>query len=109
MNPAPQAEVPAAADATAIRPPLPCRFCHIAVDQPKRRDMVKEYCSDRHRAAFRAAQVQLAIQTARETVQAAVNALGEHQARLEGALALLARYEPKKRPDRAAKPAADEK
>jgi hypothetical protein len=54
--------------------------------------MVKEYCSDRHRAAFRDSQVQAALQAARDSVQAAVDALAEHQARLEGAMALLDRY-----------------
>lgn len=88
---------PPAADSTPTRPPVPCRFCGVPVEQPKRRDITKEYCSDRHRAAFRDAQVQAAVRNALQACQDAADAMAEHQARLEGAMQQLARFARKSR------------
>ena len=62
--------------------------------------MVKEFCSDRHRAAFRDAQVQTALRNAQQACQDAANALAEHAAKLEGAMQQLARFARKPRPEK---------
>jgi len=46
-----------------------CRHCGVPVLQPKRRGQVKDFCSDRHRAAFRDAQVQAGIREAQAAIQ----------------------------------------
>lgn len=80
-------------EATAPRPTFrACRFCQTPVSQPKRRDMVKDFCSDRHRAAFRDAQVQHAIQTAQDAMAEAGAEFERLAARLTGAADLLERY-----------------
>jgi hypothetical protein len=62
--------------------------------------MVKDYCTDRHRAAFRDRQVQEAILVARTAVSDAVIAMAAHATRLDDALTLLDRYRrtPKPKP-----------
>lgn len=71
----------------------PCRFCQIPVLQPKRKDTVKDFCSDRHRAAFRDAQVQHALKEAQAAVEETSSELARLSARLDGAMQLLARYQ----------------
>lgn len=46
----------------------PCRHCQVAVLQPTRRGQVKDFCSDRHRAAYRDGQVQAGIRKAQEAI-----------------------------------------
>jgi hypothetical protein len=55
----------------------PCKHCGIDVPQPKRRGQVKDFCTDRHRAAYRDNLVQEAHLNA-EAV------LGEVRAFMEG-------------------------
>lgn len=85
----------------------PCRFCGVAVAQPKRRDIVKDFCSDRHRAAFRDQQVQHAIRTALAAIQEAAGEFERLVSRLDGAAGLLERYQRKPRKDRPPKAPAE--
>lgn len=71
----------------------PCRFCQTLVTQPTRRGQVKDFCTDRHRAAFRDGQVQAGIQNARDAIRETIDELGRLTARLEGSDQLLARFQ----------------
>lgn len=67
----------------------PCRHCQVPVEQPKRKNQVKDFCSDRHRAAFRDAQVQAGIREAQAVVvetQAAIQGTRDELERLEARL-----------------------
>lgn len=68
--------------------------------------MQKDFCSDRHRAAFRDAQVQHAIRTAQEAMAEAGAEFERLAAKLTGAADLLERYRKhESRPRPARKPA----
>lgn len=69
----------------------PCRFCQALVEQPKRRGQVKDFCSDRHRAAFRDSQIQAGIREAKAALQETRDELERLQARLDAADQLLDR------------------
>lgn len=82
----------------------PCKHCGGPVVAPKRRNVVKDFCSDRHRAAFRDASIARAIAQAEAVVVEAGHAmldlrneLDRQVARLTGALGLLERCRPKAR------------
>ncbi len=70
---------------------------------PKRRGVVKDFCSDRHRAAFRDATIARQIEAAEAVVVEAGhvlvdmrNELDRQVARMTGALAMLERCRPKR-------------
>jgi hypothetical protein len=91
-------DVTPAAEATAAPPaPVPtfkpCRHCQVPVEQPKRRGQVKDFCSDRHRAAFRDAQIQGAMKQAQAAIEETSGELARLSARLDGAMQLLERYQ----------------
>lgn len=71
--------------------PKLCRYCQQPLTPPKRKGIVKEFCSDRHRAAFRDEQQQAALREAESAVTDAMADLERHAARLSGALSLLDR------------------
>lgn len=81
--------------------------CGNTVPPPKRRGLIKEFCSDRCRAAFREKQIQAALREAVEAVDEAAGELARLSARLDGAKLLLARYQAKTtRPRKPRQPAA---
>jgi hypothetical protein len=53
----------------ALPAPRPCRFCGALVAQPRRRGQVKEFCSDKHRAAFALQKRQDALKSAIEDLE----------------------------------------
>lgn len=69
-----------------------CRHCQAPVQQPTRRGQIKDFCNDRHRAAFRDNLVQGAIQEAKTVLAEASAELAQWSARMDGAMALLDRY-----------------
>lgn len=69
----------------------PCRHCQVPVRQPKRRGQVKDFCTDRHRAAFRDSQIQAGIRAAKAAVQETRDELERLLARLDAADQLLDR------------------
>lgn len=80
----------------------PCKHCGGPVVAPKRRGVVKDFCCDRHRAAFRDASIAKAIEQAEAVVVEAGNAmldlrneLDRQVARLTGAMGLLERCRPR--------------
>ncbi|MGE0430533.1 MAG: hypothetical protein AB7P11_21225 [Hydrogenophaga sp.] len=81
----------------------PCKHCGGPVVAPKRRGVVKDFCSDRHRAAFRDATIARQIEAAEAVVVEAGhvlvdmrNELDRQVARMTGALAMLERCRPKR-------------
>lgn len=82
---------PAGESTATATPTRPCRFCQIPVPQPKRRGQVKDFCSDRHRAAFRDAQVQAGIREAQAAIQETRDEISRLDARLSAATQLLER------------------
>lgn len=67
--------------------------------------MVREFCTDRCRAAYREKQIQAAMKEATDAVEEAAGELARLSARLDGARQLLERYRAKRtRPRR--RPAA---
>ncbi len=60
-----------------------CRHCGQPVQQPTRRGQVKEFCSDRHRAAFRDAQIQAGIREAQAAIRDTRQALSDTRDELE--------------------------
>lgn len=85
----------------------PCRFCQAPVQQPTRKGQVKDFCTDRHRAAFRDSQAQAAVQNARNAIQETLDELARLSARLKGSDQLLARFQRHgRRPRSVRKPAA---
>lgn len=81
-------------DQTTSEPGVrPCRFCQAPVQQPRRRGQVKDFCTDRHRAAFRDQAAQAAVQNARDAIRETIDEVNRLVARLEGSDQLLARFQ----------------
>jgi hypothetical protein len=97
-------ERPATAEATAtVYQEKPCRHCGGPVVAPKRRGIVKDFCSDKHRAAFRDHQVAAAVQEAQRAIEDTKDAiedtrseLARLEARLTGARQLLEQAVPRR-------------
>jgi uncharacterized coiled-coil protein SlyX len=90
------------AEATAQHPP--CRNCGGPVVPPKRRGLVKAFCKDRCRAAYRdkriaaaIAEVALAVAETRQAIDQVTGELDRLVARLDGAAQLLDQTRPKKK------------
>lgn len=95
---------------TATLVHAPCKYCGGPVTPPKRRGLVKDFCRDRCRAAYRdqrlaqaAQQAQQAVQECRATIQAGMVTvegvladIAQTEARLAGAAQLLERLTAKK-------------
>jgi hypothetical protein len=73
-------------------PVRPCRLCQVPVPQT-RKGTVKDFCCDRHRAAFRTQRVQRAIADAQAALDEAAGELARLAARLDGAQRLLAPFQ----------------
>lgn len=75
----------------------PCRFCDAPVEQPtgRHRKLVKDFCSPKHRAAFREREHQKALALAVEAIDNAEGAVGQAMAQLQGARAALERFQKK--------------
>lgn len=87
----------------AVYQERPCKHCGGPVVAPKRRGVVKDFCSDRHRAAFRDATIARQIEAAEAVVVEAGqvlldmrNELDRQVARMTGALAMLERSRPRR-------------
>jgi serine phosphatase RsbU (regulator of sigma subunit) len=80
---------PAAEAAAGAQQQKPCRHCGGPVEPPRRRNVTKDFCCDRHRAAFRDAQVAAAVMEAQRVVvdaRAAIEATRQELERLEARL-----------------------
>ncbi len=70
-----------------------CRFCDAPVLQPKRVGAVKDFCSDRHRAAYREQERQKALAMAIQAMTSMGDAIEQGVAALNGAAQVLARFQ----------------
>jgi hypothetical protein len=75
----------------------PCRHCGIDVPQPKRRGQVKDFCSDRHRAAYRDNLVQEAHRNAEAVLAEGRDFIQGWLPKMQTALDDLARFRRKGR------------
>lgn len=80
-------EQTAPAEATATQ--LPCEHCQGPVIPPKRKGLVKRFCSDRCRANHRDQRIQRAVETLDEVADEVQGELERLNARLHGARTLL--------------------
>lgn len=90
---------------TAIKPvPMvkPCRLCEAPVEQPEGRNKgLKDFCSPRHRAAYRNQEQQKAILAVEEAFEDLAGMIEQGMAKLHGAQQLLDRF--KRKPRKAGK------
>lgn len=80
-------EQPAPSEATGTQ--APCEHCHGPVIPPKRKGLVKRFCSDRCRANHRDQRIQRAVDLLDEVADEVQGELDRLQARLRGARTLL--------------------
>lgn len=59
----------AEATATPVYQAAPCKFCGGPVVAPKRKNLVKEFCCDKHRAAWRDDQLAKSVQNVLASVE----------------------------------------
>lgn len=83
--------------------PEPCHFCGGPVVAPRKKGLVKKFCRDKCRAAFRDRAIVQAVEAARAAITDCQDCLGEvageverQQARLKGAWQLLDQAIPKR-------------
>lgn len=89
------------AEDTAQRHP-PCRYCGGPVTPARRPHIVKDFCCDRHRAAFRDARVRQTIQDVIDLAEDLAADLTRKAALLRAAVATLASVKTKPRQPRGA-------
>jgi Ni,Fe-hydrogenase III large subunit len=73
----------------------PCRFCQAPVAQ-QHAGQVREFCDNRHRAAYRDQERQKALQLASEALDEITDAMEALGAKAAGVKVLLARFHKKK-------------
>lgn len=94
---------PAEATPGVVYQERPCKHCGGPVVAPRRKGLVKDFCSDRHRAAHRDATIAAQIRAAETAIKDAGLAIVDIRDELErqvailtGALAMLERCQPKR-------------